>query len=225
MFCTSCGKPLETDSKFCIHCGATIETEIVQPTSGIKIGYSDVIHDPAFKKYIKNSNRYALIFSMILATIAIIGFFIAGEKGMDGMSNPESLYIGFGVGGMFIMIALLQTLGRKRSKTWDGVVVDKKKKLRNKRVNNGDSSQIRQYMEYTVFLKEDNGKKHEIISDDDDTLFNYYKVGDKIRHHAGLNSYEKYDKTKDDIIFCSACATLCDIKEDTCFRCKCPLLK
>ncbi len=61
--------------------------------------------------------------------------------------------------------------------------------------------------------------------EDDDTLYNYYRIGDRVRHHAGLNSYEKYDKTRDSIIFCAACATLCDIGDDVCYRCKCPLLK
>ena len=60
---------------------------------------------------------------------------------------------------------------------------------------------------------------------DNDTLYNYFNIGDRVRHHAGLNSYEKYDKTGDAFIPCNACGTLCDISEYTCFRCKCPLLK
>lgn len=60
---------------------------------------------------------------------------------------------------------------------------------------------------------------------DSDTLFNYFNIGDRVRHHAGLNSCEKYDKTGDAFIPCSACATLCDVGEDYCFRCKCLLLK
>ncbi|HNW03847.1 MAG TPA: hypothetical protein PKI76_00485 [Oscillospiraceae bacterium] len=46
-----------------------------------------------------------------------------------------------------------------------------------------------------------------------------------MRHHAGLSTLEKYDKTGDRFIPCNACGTLCDIQEDYCFRCKCPLLK
>lgn len=100
------------------------------------MGYSDRINDPKFKKYVKQSNNYAFIFSVVIAAIAIIGFYIAGEKGLEGMSNPESLYIGFGIGGMFILIALFQIFGRKRSKTWDGVVVDKTAKKKKKKANN-----------------------------------------------------------------------------------------
>ncbi len=43
--------------------------------------------------------------------------------------------------------------------------------------------------------------------------------------HAGLKSLEKYDKTGDKFIPCNACGTLCDISDEICFRCKCPLLK
>ena len=64
-----------------------------------------------------------------------------------------------------------------------------------------------------------------MTSKDDATQYNYYKIGDKVRHHGGINTFEKYDKTGDTIIFCNACATLCDIDDDVCFRCKCPLLK
>lgn len=81
-------------------------------------------------------------------------------------------------------------------------------------------------MEYVVHIKEDgNGKDHQLISEDDDTKYNYFQVKEKVRHHSGLNSYEKYDKSKDTIVFCNACGTKCDIKKDVCFRCKSPLLK
>ena len=56
-------------------------------------------------------------------------------------------------------------------------------------------------------------------------LYNYFAIGDRVRHHAGLNSYEKYDKTGDAFIPCNACGTLCDMSDEICFRCKCPLLK
>ena len=50
-------------------------------------------------------------------------------------------------------------------------------------------------------------------AEDDDTVFNYYQIGDKVRHHGGLNSIEKYDKSGDEIIFCNACTYLNDIKD------------
>ncbi len=229
MFCKNCGVAIGEGFQFCSSCGA----QAVEPTdvrSNLNdgyVGYSNRIHDPAFARYIKNNNRWSAIFSLILAVAAIVGFYIYGESSSE-MENPQALYIGLGIGGMFLIITVVQVLGRKRSKTWDGVVEDKtiKKKNRRQSTGSGDNDYyIHYYTEYAVIVREDRGKKHRMVAEDDDTVFNYYQVGDRVRHHAGLNSYEKYDKSRDSIIFCSACGTLCDIKDDACFRCKCPLLK
>ncbi len=193
----------------------------------VSIGYSKRINDPAFALYLKNTKRWASIFSLILALGAIIGFYIYGETSSE-MDNPQALFIGLGIGGMFILIAIYSIIGRKRSKTWDGVVVYKTIVEKNRRQSTGSGDNdyyIKYYTEYKVIIRDERGKNHDITAEDDDTLYNYYQIGDKVRHHAGLNSYEKYDKTKDSIIFCNACATLCDIEDDICPRCKCPLLK
>lgn len=138
------------------------------------------------------------------------------------MSNPGSLHIGLGLAAMFLLIALAQILGRKRGSTWDGTVENKK--IKKKTANQGDGN-YQEYLEYSVIIRSDAGKRHAIRVRDDSTLYNYYRVGDRVRRHAGLNSYEKYDKTGDRFIPCAACATLCDIREDRCSRCQCPLLK
>lgn len=229
MDCPHCGAAILDSAKFCRECGAqnSPPSEVRQTGAGVRwAGYSERIGDPAFARYIKNTNRWSAVFSVALAVIAVVGFFIAGEMGLEDMENPQSLYIGLGIGGMFIAIALFQILGRKRSRTWDGQVVDKTVKKKSRVVKSGnDDSRTEYYTEYAVFIRENGGKVHRLTAEDDDTVYNYYRVGDHVRHHAGLNSYEKYDKTQDSSIFCSACSTLCDIDDDVCFRCKCPLLK
>jgi len=98
-----------------------------------RIRYSKKINDKAFEKYLESSSKWPLYFSFDLALIAIIGFFIYGETSCE-MDNTGALYIGLGIGTMFILIALIQNRSRKKSKTWDGVGVDKKiekKKRRN----------------------------------------------------------------------------------------------
>jgi hypothetical protein len=187
-----------------------------------RIGYSPKIDDPAMAGYVKNSNRWSAIFALIIAIAAVAGFYIAGETGSE-MENPESLYIGLGIGSMFLLIAIFQIAGRLNSKTWDGIIVDKKAVKKRRRIKDDDS--IKEYIEYTIFIRNNNGKTRTSSADDDDTLYNYYQIGDKVRHHKGLNSFEKYDKSKDSIIFCNACASLNHIDDDFCFRCKCPLLK
>ncbi len=222
MYCTNCGIQSPENSRFCSACGSEInQAPPSMPQSAGLRGFSPRISNPAFEKYIKNTNRWAATFSVILAVAAVIGFYIAGEMGAEGMSNPESLYIGFGIGGMFLTIALFQILSRKRSRTWDGRVEDKKIKKKTKH----QDDVIENYLEYSVVVRSDQGKKHVIKSQNSDVLYNYFNIGDRVRHHAGLNSLEKYDKTGDSFIPCNACGTLCDINDDYCFRCKCPLLK
>ena len=189
------------------------------------MGYSNKINDPAFAKYTADSTRYAWIFSFIISTAAIIGFYLYGEFSRE-MDNPEALYIGMGIGGMFIMIALITNRSKKGAKTWDGKVVDKQveKKTRRRNANDPDYH-TREYLLYKVIIKSDYGKKHEITAEDDDTRYNYYHIGDRVRHHGSLRSYEKYDKSKDTIIFCNACASLNEMSSHRCHRCNCPLLK
>jgi hypothetical protein len=181
-----------------------------------------MINDPAMAKYVKNANSWSAIFALILAVAAVSGFYIYGESS-DEMENPESLYIGLTIGSMFLLIALFQIIGRNKSTTWDGTIVDKK--IIQKRRHDKYQKRWVDYLEYIVSIKADSGKMHFTSADDDDTKYNYYQIGDRVRHHKGLNTYEKQNKSGDSIIFCNACASLNDINEDYCFRCNCPLLK
>lgn len=227
MYCYKCGSVLAENSGFCTLCGAenvSASGEDTRTNTG-NIGYSPRISDPAFKKYIKNSNRWSGVFAAGLAVAAIVGFYIYGQTSPQ-MDNPQALYIGLGIGAMFLLIALFQIISRKRSRTWDAVVVDKTIEKKRRKKNSGtDGFYYQNYTEFAVVIRDQAGKKHRLTAENDDTVYNYYKVGDHVRHHAGLNSFEKYDKSNDNIIFCSACASLCDISDDVCFRCNCPLLK
>jgi hypothetical protein len=186
------------------------------------IGFSQKINDPAFAKYVKNSNRWSGYFSLVLAFVSVLGFFIYGEVS-DDMENPESLYIGLVIGSMFIIIALFQIVSRNKSTTWDGIVADKKTEYKRRRLKDDES--WKDYTRYTLCIRSDTGKTHTTSVEDDDTKYNYFQIGDRVRHHKGLNTYEKKDKSGDNIIFCNACSSLNDINENFCFRCKCPLLK
>lgn len=188
-------------------------------------GYSAKINDPAFEKYLLNTNRWSAIFSVMIAVAAVIGFYIYGETSQE-MDNPQALFIGMGIGCMFILIAFYQVVSRKKSKTWDGTVTEKtaEKKRKNQNSSN-DDYYVSYYTEYKIIITDDKGKKHTIVQEDDDIVYDYFNVGDRVRHHKGLNSYEKYDKSKDSIVFCNACGSLNDISDDHCLRCSCPLLK
>lgn len=228
MRCTQCGAVLVENASFCTNCGVRFRPIPASPppprpaTGGV--GYSTRINDPAFARYLKNTNRWSAIFAVILAVAAVVGFAIYGEVS-DTMDNPQALFIGVGIGAMFLMVALYTVIARKRSRTWDGVVVDKSVKNKTRREGSRDDTLIHYYTEFAVIVRDQRGKDHRLTAEDDDTVFNYFQIGDHVRHHAGLNSYEKYDKSRDAIIFCNACATLCRITDDACPRCHCPLLK
>jgi hypothetical protein len=112
---------------------------------------------------------------MILAVAAVIGFYIYGETSRE-MENPQAMFIGLGIGGMFLLIALYSIIARKRSKTWDGVVVDKtvKEKTRRHDTGNNDST-IDYYTEYAVIVRDERGKNHRLTAEDDRTVFDYFQ--------------------------------------------------
>ncbi len=226
MSCYRCGRQLPENTRYCPSCGTDQHRrgQLLQAGADQKnlTGFSERINDPAFARYVKNSRKYSLVFSLVMAFVAVLGFAVAGEVSPE-MDNPQSLYIGMVIGGMFLAIALYQLAGR-RSKTWDGTVVDKKTVQKRRRSRTGDNSLLEKYTVYSVFIKSDDGRLHEIRAENDNTLFNYFRVGDRVRHHGNLNTYEKYDKSGDTVIFCAACASPNDINSDLCARCRCPLL-
>ena len=236
MLCPNCGAGSDKSVKFCTNCGSPMsqtaenqpdhETPTEQREGNQKlIGFSERIHDPAFASYQRQATAWSFIFAGILAVVVIVGFFIYGQTSSE-MDNPQALFIGLGIGGMFLTIALLSTISRAMVKQWDGVVIDKKieKKTRRQKDSNGQYYTER-YTLYTVVFKTDQGKIEKRSREDDDLVYNYFEIGDRVRHHKGLGTLEKYDKSKDSIIFCNACSTLNDINDDKCYRCSCPLLK
>lgn len=186
------------------------------------VGFSPKIHDRAFLQYQKASNKWALTFAVVLALVAIVGFPIYGEKSGE-LKMPQSLYYGLAIGGMFIAIALIQIFRKGRDTTWDGVIVGKQ--VFERTTHDKDTDVDTTYTVYEYKVKRGNGKVYKHQHKDHDTMFNYFDIGDRVRHHKGFDVYEKYDKSKDTIIFCIACGTVNDISDDVCVRCNCPLLK
>lgn len=223
MFCQNCGIQLNEGASFCGKCGKAVaySKSEEQPCTAGLVGFSSKVSDPAFASYKKKSVTWAFLFAGILAVIAMVGFPIYGN--MSGEIDwPDSLFYGLGIGGMFLMIALLQTMKKGLDKTWDGVVEYKDSYTLKERNRNG---QTHYHTIYILKIKKDSGgtKKHKWR--DIPGVFDYYNVGDKVRHHKGFSYYEKYDKSNDTQIMCAACMSFQDIDKDICPRCKCPLLK
>jgi len=188
------------------------------------VGFSDKINDPMYENYRKKARKWSFLFAIILAIVAIVGFVVYGEISGQ-IKMPQSLFYGLGIGALFIVIALLQEVKRKTDTTWDGVVVDKKILQKTERVRYGNKVKTVPYTLYVIKVKRDDGKIFTHSVRENRSIFDYYQVGDRVRHHKGFSYYEKYDKSKDSKILCVACLTFNDIHDDFCKKCKVPLLK
>lgn len=108
---------------------------------------------------------------------------------------------------------------------WEGVVVDKSSKKRSKRESKDDSTYTT-YTEYTTVISTKGGKKKTIVEvDSRRDMYDYLSVGDRVRYHPAFGTYEKYDKSKDRIIFCNVCSMQSPIHNDRCKRCNNLLFK
>jgi hypothetical protein len=176
------------------------------------MAYSSRIYDPSFDNYLKKTKNYRFLFAFVLAFIAVMGFYLYGESSED-MDNPEALYIGSVIGVMFLLIGIYAAFANKIEPTWDGEVVEK------------EILKQKDKTEFVVYIKENKGKVHELRSENDATLYEYYKIGEKVRYHGKLKTYEKFDNSGDAIIFCNACAFMNPMSADRCENCGCLLLK
>ncbi len=218
MYCTNCGTFIPNGQTLCPNCQTLSE----ERTTGV--GYSERISDPFFERHVNNSKRYARLFSVGLAFSVFIGFAFYGLTTQE-MALTQALMIGTAIALMFLSIGQYAVMSRNGGRSWDGVVTDKRKKRVRKSANADSGNLPRSTIRYSVVIEEQSGREHEITSDDDPTLFDYYRVGDRVRHHGKLGTYEKYNKSGDEIIFCNACASLNQIDEERCIRCNAPLLK
>lgn len=158
---------------------------------------------------------------MALSLVFPLGFLVAGLLS-DEMPLGEGLIIGT-VLGLFMFMLGVWCLRNAKKPGWEGVVI---KKLEKKRHRRDDDGFDRSYMEYIVLIKTDQGKKKRIIERKQGALmYHYFKVGDRVRYHPALETYEKYDKSKDRVIYCNVCRTMNPLANDRCEKCNNLLFK
>ncbi len=138
------------------------------------------------------------------------------------MPLGEAIIIGTALGVLMLIINLVRIKDMK-GPAWEGVVTDKYKKER--RHDRNDDS-MATYMEYTTVIRTDAGKKKHIVEKDSGRhMYDYLTVGDRVRYHPAFSTYEKYDKSKDRIIYCNVCFMMNPISNDRCKRCNNLLFK
>jgi len=227
MFCYNCGNKLPEGALFCANCGTQVGQDqansVAQPRGDQQprnlVGFSELYNHPEILEAARSNRKSSILFMWILVIVPLIGFPIAGLL-MDDFPFGESLVIGTGIALVMLIINLL-ALRRAKKPMWEGVVTNKFKK--EKYEDRDDSS--RTYTEYTVAITTDAGKKKTIVERRSRAMYDYLSVGDRVRYHPKFGTYEKYDKSKDRIIYCNVCSMMNQIQNDRCKRCNNLLFK
>lgn len=210
-FCWHCGEKIEKHKQKCPHCQASYTSlEGVEGLVKGGIGFCEDTNHPSFKRYYKNYRKISLIW--LIGLSIIVPSILLLSKQLE--ANSDDLKI------MAVIVAIFWAFGlpfiyRRNKKDWQGVV-------ESKRIKDDDEDRI-----YTVNIRKDNGKRYRIKEINRKVRFDYFNEGDRVYAHQKkyIRYLEKYDKTQDEFIPCSACHSLRSPYENFCGRCGTKLLK
>ncbi len=236
MFCPNCGAKLPDGAEFCIGCGKALNfrtpeaMEVSQAASSAPpqggsglVGFSDRCNSPEILAAAQKNKKSSIGCMWILVFVPLIGFPVAGLL-MDDFPFGESLVIGVGIALVMLVVNLL-ALRKTKQPMWEGVVVNKYSKEKSEH-RGGEDDNWRTYTEYNTIINTDAGKKKTIVEKDSGRhMYDYLSVGDRVRFHPRFSTYEKYDKSKDRIIYCNVCSMMNPIQNDRCKRCNNLLFK
>ncbi|MEL7624134.1 MAG: zinc ribbon domain-containing protein [Clostridiales bacterium] len=231
--CASCGTEMPGDADFCVSCGTAKGNGAPQPapngaaytlpTGKGLIGFSDYCNHPEIFAAAKGNKKFSIGCMWILTLVPLIGFPIAGLL-IDDLPFGEAVVIGVGIAVVMLIFNLI-ALRRTKKPMWEGVVVNKYSKEKSEH-RGGEDDNYRTYTEYTTVINTDTGKKKTIVERDSGRhMYDYLSVGDRVRFHPMFGTYEKYDKSKDRIIYCNVCSMMNPIQNDRCKRCNNLLFK
>lgn len=236
MFCPNCGNKLPDGSEFCIGCGKAVNLRTPEPMevsqaassappqdgAGL-VGFSDKCNSPEILAAAQKNKKSSIGCMWILVFVPLIGFPVAGLL-VDDFPFGESLVIGVGIALVMLVVNLL-ALRKTKQPMWEGVVVNKYSKEKSEH-RGGEDDNWRTYTEYNTIINTDAGKKKTIVEKDSGRhMYDYLSVGDRVRFHPRFGTYEKYDKSKDRIIYCNVCSMMNPIQNDRCKRCNNLLFK
>jgi hypothetical protein len=186
------------------------------------VGWSVNSSAPEILEAANKNRKSAMGCAWILLIVFPLGFLLAGLF-VDEMPLNEALIIGtiLGVAMFFINLVRIKDL---KKPIWEGVVTAKLQKER--REHKGGDDSYRYYTEFTVVIKTEAGKTKRIVERDSRReMYDYLAVGDRVRYYPALDSYEKYDKSNDHMIYCNVCRMVNSIESDRCKRCNNLLFK
>lgn len=243
-FCISCGTEFDEGSSFCGSCGTPLQGTTVSHSTAISgqvsssgsdlgqqgtlqndgsslTGWSSKCNDPEILEAAKKRKKFTAGCLWLFVTLFPLGFLILNFF-VKELPFFDAIVIGTGV-GLFITLINLWFSRDMKKPPWEGVIIDKSKKERRQ---NKDDESMATYTEYTTVVRTDAGKKKRIIEKDSrNFMYSYLKVGDRVKFHPAFSAYEKYDKSKDRIIYCIVCSAMNPIKNERCKKCNNYLFK
>lgn len=186
------------------------------------VGWSEVPNSAEMAETIRKQKKSSIKWMFVFALLFPIGFLLAGLLS-DEVPLIEALIIGIGL-GLFVLALNMWRLKDMKKPVWEGVVTKKFEKKRYKRDHDDGTSTP--YTEYIVLIRTEGGKKKKIVEGERDTsMYRYLDIEDRVRYHPALETYEKYDKSKDKVIYCNVCRMLNSIANERCERCESLLFK
>lgn len=218
LYCTFCGARLKHHSDICPKCAKPCTdgkygTALALGAGGV--GYSDDTEDPTFKKF-KSKNKKAGVIILFIISI-IIAIVLLAQK-------AEPLLVGAVIVIIWIFDIIWFLVSSIPKKDWDGKV--EKKRTYRKRVKSTADDDFDTYENvYEIKFRTNDGKKKKLKDLRNSNRYNYFHEGERVRFIGRLKNYEKYDKSRDDVILCAGCNLLRDAREDYCGKCGCKILK
>ncbi|MGI6704901.1 MAG: zinc ribbon domain-containing protein [Clostridia bacterium] len=231
--CSACGLELPEGTASCIGCGKAVNQAASEPMAARQaeasvppqgdtglVGFSDRCYSPEILAAAQTNRRIGTKFMLVLVVLPLIGFPAAGLL-IDEMPLGEAVIIGVVLSFVMLVINLLRLRGSKQP-MWEGVVVNKYSKIEYKHREEDSES----YTAFYTVIRTDAGKKKTIQERESRRhMYDYLSVGDRVRYHPSFGTYEKYDKSRDRIIYCNVCTTMNPIQNDRCKRCNNLLFK
>lgn len=178
------------------------------------VGWSSRCSDPEILAAAQSNRRTAIGCAWTLVFLFPIGFAIAGLF-IEELPLGEALVIGSGLGVLMMAINLLWAKSMRKP-VWEGIVIEKFRKDRRK-YDRSDNAIY--YTEFVLVIQTTTGRKHRIARNNHREMYDYFEIGDRVRYHPAFATYEKFDKSRDSIIYCNVCSMMNPISNDRCERC------
>ncbi len=210
--CGQCGGSIPDTARFCPACGAAFSGA----GGGGLVGFSERCFAPeiiaaAEKRRKSNAGCIWMVAFAPLAILAILGLLV------EELPFTDALIIGGAFAIAVLIIGFFASRGAKRP-MWEGTVSRKYSREKSERISK-ESGDYRYYTAYYTEIIADNGRKRTVQEKDKRQIYDYFAVGDRVRYHPRFGAYEKYDKSRDRIIYCVVCSEKNPIQNDRCEKC------